>query len=363
MANLFGAWGIQDSDRLFNGTIGQAVIYGESQKLIDSYNADVAAATSVFVAGQTDRYKERFKLTGTGYMQRRNRNSKPGLAKAAGSWDVAYPIVDFAEGLGFDDVSMGYMTAAEYTLQIQGILNKDANTYRFELLRSLFNNTGYAYPDEIWGNLAVVPLANQDGTIYPPVLGSVTEAEGNAYAGTNYAASAISDTNNPVKTAVDYLQSRFGTPTGGSNIAFFYNPAEHAKLSALTAFVPVQYMHITPGDNTATVNIPGIPPELLRGSWEVTGTCSGAVLCKWAQIPAAYNVSVHTEATPPLIERVDPADTGLGTGLQMVADDPEAFFLSHYWRHRYGLAARNRLNGFVQQLVASTSYAVPTAFA
>lgn len=363
MANLFGAWGLQDSDRLFNGTIGQRVIYDESQRLIDLYNADVASASAVFVAGRTDKYKERFKLSGGGMMQKRGRNSRPGAVKIAGSWDVAYPLLDFGDALAFDDVSMAYMTAAEYTVNFQNILNRDANTYRFELLRALLNNTSYVFPDELYGSLSVVPLANTDGTLYPPVLGSTTEAEATYYVGTNYLTAAISDTNNPVKTAVDSLQARFGTPTGGSSIAYFYNSAEHPKLSALTSFVPVPYQYTTPGDNTATVTIPGIPPELLKGSWEVTGTCSGAVMCKWAQIPATYSVAVHLDATPPLIERVDPADTGLGTGLQMVARDVEAFFETHFWRHRYGLACRNRLNGFVQQLVASTTYTTPTNFA
>ncbi|MDB5352367.1 MAG: hypothetical protein JWN86_3614 [Planctomycetota bacterium] len=363
MANLFGAMGLQDSDRLFNGTIGQRVIYDESQKYIDLYNRDIVAATAIFVAGRTDKYKERFKLAGGGFMQKRGRLSKPGAVKDNGQWDVAYPLLDYGDALAFDDISMAYMTAAEYTLGLQNIFNRDANTYRFELLKALFNNTGYTFKDELYGDLSVVPLANTDGTLYPPVLGATAEAEATYFVGSNYATASISDTNNPVKTTVDSLQARFGTPTGGSNIAFFYNVAEHAKLSALTSFVPVQYQYVQPGDNTATVRIPGIPDELLQGSWEVTGTCSGAVMCKWAQIPATYTAGVHLDATPPLIERVDPEDTGLGVGLQLIARDLDAFFESHYWRHRYGLAVRNRLNGYIMQMVASTTYTIPTVFA
>lgn len=363
MANIFGEMGVRDSDRLFNNTIGQQVIYDESQKFVDLYNRDIAAATACLVGGTTDLYKERYKLAGGGTMQRRGRNGKPGASKASGSWDVAYPIYDFAEALATDDVSMAYMTAQEYTLHLQGIFNKDAATYRFEMLRALFNNASSVFKDELYGDLTVQPLANTDGTLYPPVLGATAEAEASCYAGTNYLTAAISDTNNPVKTAVDALQSRYGTPTGGAAIAYFYNPAEHAKLSALTDFVKVTYTYVEAGDNTATVKIPGIPPVLLQGSWEVTGTCNGAVMCKWANVPATYSLAVHLDAPPPLIERVDPADTGLGVGLQLIAKDIEDFFESSYWRHRYGLAARNRLNGFVQQLVASTTYTPPTIYA
>jgi hypothetical protein len=201
MANLFGAWGLQDSDRLFNGTIGQRVIYDESQKYIDLYNR-LAGATRVFVAGRTDKYKERFKLAGGGFMQKRGRNGRPGAVKASGSWDVAYPLLDFGDALAFDDVSMAYMTAAEYTLALQNILNRDANTYRFELLRALFNNSGYTFADELYGNLSVVPLANTDGTLYPPSWAPRPRPRRTYYAGTNYVDVGDLDTNNPVKTAV-----------------------------------------------------------------------------------------------------------------------------------------------------------------
>lgn len=364
MSNIFGAMGLNDSDRLFNGTIGQQVIYEESQKYIDLYNRDIAASTQIFVAGRTDKYKEKYRLAGGGYMQRRGRNSRPGAVKVSGGWNVAYPLIDFSDALESDDITLAYMTAAEYSLHLQNIFNRDANTYRFELLRALLNKTGYTFNDELYGDLSVVPLANTDGTLYPPVLGSTTEAEATYYLGSNYATSSISDTNNPVATIVASLQARYGTPTGGSNIAIFYNSAEDAKLRALTSFTPVQYMYVSPGDTTATVKIPGIPEVLLHSSWEVTGTCSGAIMCKWAQMPATYMLGIHLDATPPLVERVDPPDTGLKPGLQLVIPrNIEAFFEESFWRHRYGLAVRNRLNGFALQLVASTTYTTPTAFA
>lgn len=363
MANLFGAIGLSESDRLFNGTLQQGVIYDATQQLIDIYNQDVAAATAIFVNGRTDRAKERYRLPAGGQMQLRGRSSNPGGVKASGSWDVGYPLFDFGDQLVADDVTLAYMSAAEYSLHLQGIFNRATNTYRFQLLKALLNNSSYTFSDEVLGDITVQPLANNDSTLYPPTLGGSADATASMYAGSNYATSSISDTNNPVKTIVDALQARFGTPTGGSNIAIFYNSAEHAKLSALTAFVPVQYQYTTPGANTATVQIPGIPDILLRGSWEVTGNCSGAVMCKWAFIPSGYIVGVHLDAPPPLIERVDPADTGLGAGLQLVARDMDCPFDSAFWRYRFGLGCQNRLNGYALQLVASTSYTTPTAYA
>jgi hypothetical protein len=363
MANLFGAIGLSESDRLFNGTLQQGVIYEFTQSLIDVYNTDVAAATAIFVNGRTDKAKERYRLPMGGQMQRRGRSSLPGAVKASGKWDVGYPLIDFGDVLAADDVTLAYMTAAEYSLHLQGIFNRATNTYRFELLKSLLNSSSWTFSDEVLGDITVQPLANGDSTTYPPVLGGTSDATASMYAGSNYVTGSISDTNNPVKTIVNALQARFGTPTGGSNIAVFYHGDEHAKLAALTPFVPVTYQYTTPGSNTATVTIPGIPDELLRGSWEVTGTCSGAVMCKWAFIPSGYMLGVHLDAPPPIVERVDPADTGLGTGLQLVAKDMDAIFETAFWRYRFGLGAQNRLNGYALQLVASTSYTTPTAYA
>jgi hypothetical protein len=61
--------------------------------------------------------------------------------------------------------------------------------------------------------------------------------------------------------------------------------------------------------------------------------------------------------------RVDPADTGLGMGLQLVAEDERYPIKSAHYRNRFGYGVRNRLNGVVVQLVASTSYTIPTIYA
>lgn len=361
MANLFGAVGLQDSDRLFNGTIGQQVIYQVATDYVERYNAELQAATAIFVGGTTPNYKERFKLPGGGTMQRRGRSSAPGAVKAFGAWDVAYPLLDFADQIAGDDVSLAYMTAAEFSLHLQNVTIRDANTYRHEMLRALLNSASWTFVDELYGSLTVQPLANGDSVLYPPVVGSSTEATDNHYRGSNFTTANISDTNDPIRIIVDELEEHFGTPTGGSPIAIFLNPAERDKVMGLTSFVEVVPSTVRPGMDTDVPQL--IPPELQRGSWRVLGTCHGAWICEWRRIPAEYMSGVHLDAPPPLVERVDPTDTGLGSGLRLVARDMDFPFESSYWRHRFGLAVRNRLNGVALQLVASTSYTTPTAFA
>jgi len=58
--------------------------------------------------------------------------------------------------------------------------------------------------------------------------------------------------------------------------------------------------------------------------------------------------------------RIVPADTGLGDGLQLIAEEEEYPFKSSYWQNRFGFGAANRLNGYAMQMVASTTYTSPT---
>ena len=352
MINLFGAIGLSESDRLFNGTIGQRVIYEATQEWIDLYNLDLVAATEIFVNGRTDKAKERYRLPGGGMMQRRGRSALPGAVKAGGYWDVGYPLIDFGDVLATDDITYAYMTTAEYSLHLQNISNRDVNTYRFEMLRAMFNNLPYVFQDETLGAVNVQSLANGDATLYPPVLGSAVESTASLFGVAGYAPSLISDVNNPIKPMVAALQARFGTPTGGSNIAIFINNSERAAISALTDFVRIQYRFVQPGVNTATVIVPGVDERLLKSSWEVIGTCSGAVICQWAFITPGYLMAVHMDAPPPLVERIDPINTGLGAGLQLVMKDQDLIFQTAFWRHRYGIAVQNRLNGYLMQIVA-----------
>jgi hypothetical protein len=81
---------------------------------------------------------------------------------------------------------------------------------------------------------------------------------------------------------------------------------------------------------------------------------------RWDWVPATYILSVTTAVEAPLQKRVDPALTGLGTGLQLVADDEEFPFKDTVWRNRFGIGAANRLNGICVECAAGGTYTDPT---
>lgn len=360
MSQLLGLLNISEAaaDRTFVNVIGQRQVYDAVQKMLSDFNAELAKIKGVFVESQTSDHKFKYKLPGGGRLQRRGGLTTTGAVKAQGEWTIELPLEDFGAAFGGDDISLAYMTAKELDRHLDTVFIQDVNTVRFEILKALFNNTARPFSDEIRGSLTISPIANGDSVLYPPVLGSESEATENHFIESGYLASAISDSNNPLVTIVNELEEHFGAPSGGSNIVVFINNAETAKISALTSFDEVIDRYVNPGDNVNTLT--GLPASL---PGRIIGRANGAWVSEWRWMPANYMFGMHLEAPAPLMERVDPADTGLGTGFQLVAEDEEYPLKTSHYRHRFGLGVGNRLNGVVVELGNGGTYTIPTAYA
>ena len=356
MSGIFGLLGLSDTDRSFLNTVGQSVVYTASQTLLQQYNADLAQAMSIFVQGTTTGFKERYKLPGGGRLQRRGGLAQSAAVKAYGSWDVAYPLEDFGAQLAESDIAMSYMTMDEYNRHLDTIMLQDMNTVRYEMLKALFNSTAATFVDPINGSLTIERLANGDSVTYPPVLGSETEATDTHYLESGYAATAISDTNNPYTTIRNELEEHFGVSTGGDNIAVLINPAETPETEDLSDFDAVPDNFIRPGANVdIPQNLPSVPGRCI-------GRTNGVWVFEWRWMPASYMFGIHLDAPRPLKMRVDPAETGLGTGLQLVATDETYPLSSAHYRHRFGFGCGNRLNGVALELGTGGTYTVPSSY-
>ncbi len=360
MTTIYGALGISDSDRIFLNTLGQQVVYDAARRVLADYNADLVAARTLFVRGTTSDHAIRYKLPGSGRMQRVNRNSSGGAVKQSGQWDVAFPLEGFEDQLAVDRVSLAYMTTQDLAREIDTVQIRNTNTVRFEMLKALFNNTVRTFVDERVGSLSIKPLAGAaDGTLYPPVEGSETEATEDHYLGANFLSSAISDTNNPFEIIVPEVVEHFGgRSSSGDNMITFMNEAQYAKVAALADFVEVSDRFVRDGANTA------VPLALPTAPGSIVGRMKNRTwVSVWNHIPADYMVGVHLEAEPPLMKRSDLPETGLPSELDLVAQDNDHPFQSSFYAHRFGFGVANRLNGVVLHITNSTSYTIPTAFA
>lgn len=357
MAAIFGSLGLQDTDRVFTATVGQQVIYETATEYINRVNAELDAAIALFVERTTSDFKLRYKLPGGGYLQGRGEDGRYGAVKATGSWDVGLPLDDLGAMLAWNDVAMAYMSVGELDRHVQTIVNQNTNTVRFAILKRLFNNVQTTFIDPIHGSILVEPLANGDAVVYPPELGATAEATEDLYLESGYAAASISDTNDPYPTIVDKFGDHFGETAGGDNIVTFINPAQRALTEDLADFFEVPDNFIRLGANTdVPERLPNVPGRIIGRHG------SGTWVSVWRQIPANYMLANHLEAEAPLLRRIDPADTGLGDGLQLVARDMEFPFEDSVWRHRFGVGAGNRLNGVVMELGTGGTYSIPAAF-
>lgn len=357
MSAIFGLAQMSASDYQYVRNADQRAIYDATVFYTQTRMADMLASSRIFISGTTEAAKERYYLPGTGIMSRRADGVRGAAVRPTGSWDVGYTLEDFSEQVAGTDVDFAYMTPEAYQRSVDTIINRHVGRYRQMILYYLLNNSQKTYVDQRLGSITVEPLANGDAVLYPPVLGSDTDATDNHYIETNYLSANISDSNNPYITARDELEEHFGAPTGGSNIACFINNAQRSVTENLTDFTPVEDVFVRSGSNVdVPVNLPSAPGRIL-------GRTNGVWVIEWRYIPANYIVGVHLEAEPPLKERVDPTETGLPRGLTPVVNDMTYPIQSLEMRARYGLGVANRLNGVVLELGTGGTYSIPSAYA
>lgn len=358
MASIFGILDLDSSDRVFVNTVGQAVVYDAVNELVDRWNTEVAQMLSVFVSEETEIFKERFRSPAGGYLERRGQLSTTGAVQISGSYDVAYPLEDFGAQVAGDDVSLAYLSLQELQMHLTSVFTRDANTIRFELLKALFNDTQDTFTDSLHGSLSIEPLANGDAVVYPPVIGSGTEATDDHYLEAGYLTSGVSDANNPLVTMRDEVEEHFGIQAAGSNMIAFIANAEKSAIESLTDYDQIIDNKIKPGADTDVVT--GLPAGL---PGNVIGRSNGIWVVEWRHLPATYMLGIDPDQLSPVKLRVDPADTGLARGLGLISSNDKYPFTDSHWRHRFGFGVANRLNGVAMEVANGGGWTIPTAYA
>jgi len=357
MGVVFGHLNLSDSERVFQATAGQTVVWDAVQQYLSRSNADLEAALSMFLGETTSDYKRRYTLPTGGTLQRRGSNGRYAAVKREGKWDIALPLEDFGAAIASNDVDRAYMTVRDLENHVLTVVQQNVNTVRYEILRALLNNAQDTFVDERWGNLLIEPLANGDSVVYPPAIGSETEATDNHYLESGYLAAAISDTNNPFPVIREELEEHFGVTAAGGNIAVTFNQAQTEKVRDLTDFVPESDPYIAKGVNA------DLPRALTQNHVGVViGRVNGVWAIEWRAMPENYMLGIDLDAPQPLMRRIDPEDTGLPLGLNLVGQDEVFPFVDSFWRNRFGFGVGNRLNGVVMELGNGGGYTVPTGY-
>ena len=354
---IAGILGIQDSERTYVEGVGQRQVFEATQEYVAMINEDLARVTSLFIERTTEDHKFRYYLPADGELQKVSELGRPGERKVTGSWDVALPLEGFGDALGTSRIDLAYMTLADYQRHVEGIALRAQNTLRKEIMRTIFDNVNYNFPDKIRGTLAIKSLANQDGTLYPALAGGVTAAEAQHFSESGYIVSAITDTNNPIKTISRALRARFGANGATRRRVIMIASGMQDYVEALTDFEQVSDPNIARGANANSVlNLPAAIPG------EVIGYCNEAFISVWDWMPATYGLGIDLLAEKPIQMRVDPGFTSLPRGLTLVTESDEFPLSKSDWQWRFGLGVVNRLNGYVMEVANGGGYTVPTGY-
>jgi hypothetical protein len=184
-------------------------------------------------------------------------------------------------------------------------------------------------------------------------------ATANHFLVTGYAANTISDTNDPFVQPMVLLESHFGLSAIGSNIVTFINNAQVPAVELMSRFLPRENRY---EQLASTISVSTNVPTDLPGI--VIGTYDGRMpLVRWDRIPANYMVTLHRDAPPPLIRRVDLPETRLGPpGLKLIQERRDEPLRDSWWSNRFGYGVGNRLSAVVTYLATGATYVVPPRY-
>jgi hypothetical protein len=359
MSAIFGLLNLSDTDRSFVSTIGQSVVYDAVQEQMRMHNEEIRRVTQAFISGMTEDFKWRYKLPGNKMLPKVGDAALLESIKAYGEWDVAFPLEGHGAQLAGSRVELAYMSVQELDMHLNAIMEANIRRIRWEILHRLLDNVATTWTDPIHGSLTVQPLANGDSVTYPPVAGSATEATEDHYLASEYTSGNISEDNNPLITMKNDLMQHFGgSVQGGSNVAVFGGQTDMDNIESglSTSFKALSDRFIQEGMDTAQpVNVP-VVPGIIRGR------ANGVWCVEWRWMPDDYLLAVSLDEDAPLVQRVDPADTGLPRGLALVATQEYAPLQGAHYVNRFGVGAGNRLNGVVMYLDSGSSYSIPSDY-
>lgn len=359
MSAIFGVLGVEDTEAAFLDHIGQGLVFDAINEVLGYHNADVAAATGVFVKGETEKYTERWLAPGSGMMMPVGQDNfgPPPAVQRYGYWDVSYRLTEYAEAIAGSRVGLAYMTLQELDAHLDTITERDMARHRQLMLIALMESTNLTWADTKHGNLTVRRLANTDGSLYPPLPGATAEADDCHYIDAAYNVAGIAAATNPAADLRDEIIEHFGGRlTTGTDVLYIHGSDQTALLAAIAGYVARGDDAIDWGEDTDLAKMVGGTPGWLHGrGW-------GVWLAEWAWMPDEFGLAVLL-GKPPLMRRVDTAASGLPRGLTLVATETDHPLQASFFSNRYGYAVGNRLSAACTEINAGgATYTPPAAY-
>lgn len=358
MSSIFGVLGVEDNENAYVDHIGQGLVFDAINEVLGYHNDDVQAATSVFVAGDTELYGERWMSPGDGMMSPAGQDpfGPPPSIQRYGYWDVNYRLSEWAEAIATSRVGLAYMTLQELDAHLDTIMERNIARHRQRMLIALMESTNLTWNDTKFGALTIRRLANTDGSLYPALPGAAVEAEDSHYIDAAYNVAGIAAGTNPAVDLRDEIIEHFGGRlTTGTDILYLHGSDQTAYLAAIAGYVAVGDPAINWGADTDLSKQVASPGWLHGRGW-------GVWMAEWAWMPAEFGLAVLL-GKPPLMRRRDTVASGLPRGLSLVATETSHPLNASYFSDRFGYAVGNRLSAACIEINAgAATYTPPAAF-
>lgn len=319
---------------------------------VTEHNRQIDALMSLFVSPTTN-YTERYAQMSAASLQPLDNNGRARPIKPSGFYDIAFPIQEAGSAWGANYVTRAKMTVADTERITAMMLMADNRWMRDRVLAALFAAATWTFPDPLYGNLTIQPLAlTSDGVTYQLTSGSDTASTDDHHLAQANAIGAGAD--NPYPAIFTELMEH---PENSGDVIAFIPTALKATTTALTTFYPLAdgNLQVGSGSTVLTGNLGVTTPGTLLGY-----EASGVWIVEWKSLPATHIVAVATGGERPLAMRQDPEPEL--QGFNRVAERDDHPFYESQWLRRAGFGARNRVGALVYR-VGNGTYAAPTGYA
>lgn len=262
----------------------------------------IAELMSAVVVPET-RWQWRYDLPGAGTLQPLDEWGDPLPTMPAGYYDVALPIQRAGDAYGTNRETRALMTVGELEKKISDATRRDIDWMKRHLLAAWMTKTGWTYNDERWGDLSILPLANNDTVTYLLQSGLVTTD--NHYIGQ---ANAIDNSNNPFPAIYTALAHH---PSNSGPYIAYCAPNLTTSIEALTALDEPTDSDVIYSTTSQRLNMSDAANTNKYGpnsgfGEKLIGKANGVFVREWAAVPDSYIIWHAVGAAKPFGMRQQP---------------------------------------------------------
>lgn len=313
------------------------------------YNAEIAQTLSSLTFRTTEHVLG-VKPADSFELQPADEWARPVPVRRSGGKQAGFPLQRFQGSIAYSYEASLKMTVQDVNDILAGMQQADARKLGKLVLAGLLDNDGWTYPDEQYGNLTVLGMANgEEDWLYFRTAGG--DGADNHYSGQ---AGGIVDGSDPFPVLYQELTEH---PENSGVVVAFVNSTDVPAVNLLTEFFPAPDTRLQLGSaNTALLNGQNVPaPGRYIGYHS-----SGIEVREWSSWPAGYVGAFSSGGSKALAFREDELPQLQGFG--PIADREDFPYLQRIFQRKAGVGAYNRVGAAVRR-VGAAAYVVPAGFA